>query len=124
LPDRTPAGGLKFTDRFQFSEHGETTSKVIARIKRDRAEELLGAGACSVSEAAQQPGFSDPTAFGVHSENRSYYDFDLRQAASGNRPVVRKRAHCRAHCLSDLFARQFYRRHEHPKAVGLTSTGH
>lgn len=47
----------------RLSEHGETVSKVIARLKRKRAEQLLGTGARSVSETAQQLGFSDPTAF-------------------------------------------------------------
>lgn len=47
----------------RLSERGETTSTVIARVKRDMAFDLLGAKYCSVSETAQQLGFSDPTAF-------------------------------------------------------------
>jgi len=47
----------------RLSERGETTSKVIARLKREKAFELLGEKTCSVSDTAQQLGFSDPTAF-------------------------------------------------------------
>ncbi|WP_425044341.1 helix-turn-helix domain-containing protein [Primorskyibacter sp. S87] len=47
----------------RLSERGETTSKVIARMKREKAIELLGVKSCSVRDAAQQLGFSDPTAF-------------------------------------------------------------
>ncbi len=47
----------------RLSERGETTSKVIARLKQQKAIELLGEKSCSVRDAAQQLGFSDPTAF-------------------------------------------------------------
>ncbi|WP_209835357.1 AraC family transcriptional regulator [Ruegeria sp. HKCCE3926] len=47
----------------RLSERGETTSKVIARMKREKAIELLGVKSCSVTDTAQQLGFSDPTAF-------------------------------------------------------------
>lgn len=47
----------------RLSKRGETISTTIARVKRDMAFDLLGAKYCSVSETAQQLGFSDPTAF-------------------------------------------------------------
>ncbi len=47
----------------RLEPYGQTASQVIARIKREAAENLLVQGKKSVGETAQRLGYSDPTAF-------------------------------------------------------------